>query len=44
MNHKKKEYYEFTRDEMVASLQRLEQQMSGRGPDDGEDDGRWRVR
>lgn len=29
INHKKKEYYEFTRDEMLASMQRFEQQMSG---------------
>jgi hypothetical protein len=29
INHKKKEYYEFTRDEMMASMQQLEQQMAG---------------
>ena len=29
IDHKKKEYYEFTRDEMLASMQKLEQQMSG---------------
>jgi hypothetical protein len=29
VNHKKKEYYEFTRDEMMASMQQLEQQMAG---------------
>jgi hypothetical protein len=29
INHKKKEYYEFTRDEMLASMQKFEQQMSG---------------
>ena len=29
INHKKKEYYQFTRDEMRASMQKLEQQMSG---------------
>lgn len=29
INHKKKEYYEVTREEMQASLQKLEQQMSG---------------
>ena len=29
VNHKKKEYYEFTRDEMLASMQKFEQQMSG---------------
>ena len=29
INHNKKEYYQFTRDEMLASMQQLEQQMSG---------------
>ena len=29
INHKKKEYYEVTREEMQASMQKLEQQMSG---------------
>ena len=29
IDHKKKEYYEFTRDEMLASMQKFEQQMSG---------------
>jgi hypothetical protein len=29
IDHKKKEYYEFTREEMLASMQKLEQQMSG---------------
>jgi predicted nucleic-acid-binding Zn-ribbon protein len=29
INHKKKEYYEFTRDEMAASMAKLDQQMSG---------------
>ena len=29
INHKKKEYYAFTRDEMMASMQQLEQQMAG---------------
>ena len=29
INHKKKEYYEFTRDEMMAAMQQLEQQMAG---------------
>ena len=29
INHKKREYYEVTREEMQASLQKLEQQMSG---------------
>ena len=29
INHKKKEYYEFTRDEMMASMAQLEQQMAG---------------
>ncbi len=29
INHKKKEYYSFTRDEMLASMQKLEQQMAG---------------
>jgi hypothetical protein len=29
INHKKREYYEMTREEMQASMQKLEQQMSG---------------
>jgi len=29
INHKKKEYYEFTRDEMMAAMQKYEAQMSG---------------
>ncbi len=29
IDHKKKEYYEFTREDMAASMQKLEQQMSG---------------
>ena len=29
INHRKKEYYEFTRDEMLASMQKFEQQMPG---------------
>lgn len=29
VNHKKKEYYEFTREEMAAGMAQLEQQMSG---------------
>jgi hypothetical protein len=29
INHKKKEYYAFTRDEMLASMQKFEQQMGG---------------
>ena len=29
INHKKKEYYEFTRDQMIASMAKLEQQTSG---------------
>jgi hypothetical protein len=29
IDHKKREYYEFTRDEMLASMQKFEQQMSG---------------
>ena len=29
INHKKKEYYEFTRDEMLLAMQKFEQQMAG---------------
>ena len=29
INHKKKEYYQFTRDEMMAAMAKFEQQMSG---------------
>jgi len=29
LNHRKKEYHEFTRDEMLASMQKFEQEMSG---------------
>ena len=29
INHKKREYYEFTRDEMLASMEKFQQQMSG---------------
>ncbi|HVR70165.1 MAG TPA: DUF4412 domain-containing protein [Vicinamibacteria bacterium] len=32
INHKKKEYFEFTRDEMAASMQRIEAQMQQAGP------------
>jgi hypothetical protein len=32
VNHKKKEYYEFTREEMAASLQQFEAQMQQAGP------------
>lgn len=32
VNHKKKEYYEFTREEMAASLKRFEAQMQSAGP------------
>src|SRR6185436_2165279 len=32
VNHKKKEYYEFTREEMAAAMQQFEQQMQQAGP------------
>lgn len=32
VNHKKKEYYEFTRDEMAAALKQFEAQMQSAGP------------